>query len=215
MAGSITGLSYQRRTADRVNVYLDGRYAFALPALEAARLSVGQYLDDAAIGRLQALDCRQKAYDRALRYLGYRPRSIAEVRRHLAASEPDPEVVEAAVARLVEAGYLDDAEFARYWVENRQQFRPKGAAILQQELRVKGLDRETIAGVLDGLDPAAAAYRAAQPRAQRLAGLAQADPALCQRKLSEFLLRRGFDYDIVRDVVARLMAELAIEGPGN
>ncbi len=86
MAGTITRLAFQKHAADRVNVYLDGQYAFALPALEAARLRVGEYLDDEAIARLQAQDERQKAYDRALRYLSFRPRSQAEVRRNLLAA---------------------------------------------------------------------------------------------------------------------------------
>lgn len=208
MAGTITSLRFQKHTADRVNVYLDGKYALALPALEAARLRVGQYLDDAEIARLQALDLRQKAYDRALQFLSYRPRSAAEVRRNLTEAEIDPALVEETLARLAEQGYLDDAEFARFWVENRQRFRPKGARALRQELRQRGLDADTITEALDGLDAAESAYQAARPRAHRLATLAQADPASFQRKLSDFLQRRGFDYDTTAEAVARLLREL-------
>jgi regulatory protein len=211
MAGIVTGLRFQQHTADRVNVYLDGQYAFALPALEAARLRVGQSLDDAEIARLQATDSQQKAYDRAVRYLSFRPRSIAEVRRHLAENQYGAEIVEGVIARLAEAGYLNDTDFAQFWVENRQQFRPKGAAALRQELRQRGLDHETIAAALDAVDQTEAAYRAAAPRAQRLSRQASADPALFQRKLSEFLLRRGFDRETTRKVTAQLMAELNID----
>ena len=70
--------------ADRVNVYLDGSFAFALPDIEAAKLRPGQYLSEADIKRLQGLDSEQKAYDRAVRFLSYRPRSEAEVRVNLA-----------------------------------------------------------------------------------------------------------------------------------
>ena len=135
MAGKITRLAFQKHAADRVNVYLDGQYAFALPALDAARLGMGEYLDDDAIARLQTQDERQKAYDRALRFLSFRPRSQAEVRRNLLAAGLDAELVEATLARLAAQGYLDDAEFARFWVENRQQFRPKGSVALRGELR--------------------------------------------------------------------------------
>ncbi len=69
MSGTITRLAFQKHAADRVNVYLDGQYAFALPATDAARLRLGQALDDDAIAQLQGLDERQKAYDRALRFL--------------------------------------------------------------------------------------------------------------------------------------------------
>jgi len=208
MAGTITGLRYQKRTDERVNVYLDGQYAFALPALDAARLKVGQHLSDAEIAQLQATDAAAKAYDRAVRYLSYRPRSTAEVRRTLEGAEFAPEAIEAALVRLAGQGYLDDAAFATYWVENRQRFRPKGEQALRQELRRAGVDKEIIDESLDGLDSSEAAYAAAQPRANRLTVLAAEDPAAFKRKLSEFLLRRGFTYDVVRDVVARLLREI-------
>jgi regulatory protein len=201
MAGTITRLAFQKHAADRVNVYLDGQYAFALPALDAARLGMGEYLDDDAIARLQTQDERQKAYDRALRFLSFRPRSQAEVRRNLLAAGLDAELVEATLARLAAQGYLDDAEFARFWVENRQQFRPKGSVALRGELRQRGV------AALSDLDPAAGAYEAAHPRAVRLAALAQADPAAFRRKLGDFLLRRGFAYEVVKETVARLLRE--------
>ena len=208
MAGRITRLAFQKHAADRVNVYLDGQYAFALPALDAARLRVGEYLDDDAIAQLRAQDERQKAYDRALRYLSFRPRSQAEVRRNLLAAGLEAELVEATLARLVSQGYLDDAEFARFWVENRQQFRPKGSQALRGELRQRGVAAETVAAALADLDPEASAYEAGQPRAVRLAALAQTDPAAFRRKLGDFLLRRGFGYEVVKPTVARLLQEM-------
>jgi regulatory protein len=208
MAGTITRLAFQKHTADRVNVYLDGEYAFALPALEAARLRVGEYLDDDAIAQLQAQDERQKAYDRALRFLSFRPRSQAEVRRNLLAAGLEAELVEATLARLAAQVYLNDAEFARFWVENRQQFRPKGNQALRGELRQRGVAAETVEAALVGLDPAVSAYEAAHPRALRLAALALADPAAFRRKLGDFLLRRGFVYEVVKETVARLLLEM-------
>lgn len=83
MAGTITSIQFQKRTSDRVNIFLDGAYAFALPAVDAAALKKGQILDDDAIQALQQIDLRARAYDRALRFLARRPRSIWEVRQHL------------------------------------------------------------------------------------------------------------------------------------
>jgi len=208
MAGKITRLRFQKRTNERVNVYLDGQFAFGLPALEAARLRVGQYLSDTDIERLRALDAVQKAYDRAVRFLSYRPRSQAEVRRALRRSEIDEVVIKAVIERLTRQGYLDDAEFARFWVENRQQFRPKGARALRQELRQKGLDNTTIEAAIANLDPETSAYAAARPRALRLANLIPDDLRTFRRKLTDFLLRRGFDYETVRDVVTSLVQEI-------
>jgi regulatory protein len=209
VGGRITSLRFQKRSPDRVNVYLDGRFAFGLPALEAAKLRVGQLLSEPDVERLCALDEEQKAYDRALRFLAYRPRSEAEVRNRLEGSGVDGVVIEAVVGRLRERGYLDDAGFARFWVEGRQRFSPRSATALRHELRRKGLDDAIIATAVDGLDATASAYEAARPRALRLSSLASSDPLVFRRKIGDFLLRRGFDYEVVREVVARLLAELA------
>jgi regulatory protein len=210
MSGTITRLQFQQKTADRVNVYLDGQFAFGLPALDAARLRVGQHLSDADIDALHVIDQTQKAYDRAVRFLSYRPRSVAEVRRHLAQDIEDEATVEAVLGRLIEQGYLNDAEFGRYWVESRAQFRPKGPRALRQELRQRGLASGEIDAALSGLNSAEGAYTAARQRAARLADLAASDPAAFRRKLGDFLARRGFDYEIIRDVVARLVDEFGV-----
>lgn len=206
-------MRFQKRTPDRVNVYLDEEFAFGLPALEAARLRVGQDLSDEDIARLRQADTVQKAYDRAVRFLGFRPRSQTEVTRNLAAAGIDDAVIEAVIARLVQQGYLDDAEFARFWIENREQFRPRGQQALRQELRLKGVDDETANAAMADLDQAESAYRAAQGRAQRLAALAASDPRAFRQKLSGFLQRRGFGYGVIREVVTKLEHELIDEAP--
>lgn len=193
-----------------MNVYLDGQYAFALPDIAAARLHVGQFLADADIAALEAEDTLQKAYDRAVRFLSYRPRSISEVRQHLMHLDAgySVELVEAVITRLTEQGYLNDAEFARYWVDNRQKFRPKGSHALRQELRQRGLESETIEAALANIDAEESAMQAARPRAERLAALAHADPVAFRRKLTDFLLRRGFGYDVAEDVVETLFRDI-------
>ena len=216
MAGHITSLRFQKRTAERVNVYLDDEYAFAVPAVAAARLHIGQYLTDAEIAVLRGEDAISKAYERAVRFLSFRPRSRNEVRRYLIEAEVDPEAVEATLTRLAEQGYLNDDEFARFWVENRQRFRPKGEQALRQELRRAGVDKGTIDETLAGLDPSEAAYAAGKPRAERLALLAKSDQASFRRKLSEFLLRRGFGYEVAQETVQRLLREIGEQSePSN
>lgn len=209
MGGIITSLHFQKHSPDRVSVYLDGRFAFGLPAIEAARLHPGQHLDDSEIDRLRGMDAEQKAYDRAVRFLAHRPRSQGEVRRSLEQSGIDQAVVQAVIDRLVRQGYLDDAEFARFWVEDRQRFKPRGAYALRQELRQKGVDDVTIETAVADLDVAAAAYDAAHPRALRLSNLISSDPKMFRRKLSDFLLRRGFDYEVVSETVSRLVREFS------
>jgi regulatory protein len=208
MAGKITELRYQKRNPDRVNVYLDGKFAFGLPDLEAARFRPGQYLSDADIDRLRGVDAEQRAYDRAVHFLGYRPRSEAEVRQNLARAGTDGALIDRVVERLTQQGYLNDVEFARYWVDNRERFRPRGARALREELHRKGVGDEASAGLLAETDQEESAYRAGQVKAMRLAPLLEENRQDFRRRMGDFLARRGFDYEVVRRVVARFEREL-------
>ncbi len=87
--------------------------------------------------------------DAAARFLETRPRSVAETRRRLTdAGYPQP-LIEEVVTRLVELGYLDDAAFARAWVESRDRAHPRGEAALRRELALKGIDRDVAESVLE------------------------------------------------------------------
>jgi regulatory protein len=209
MAGTITALKAQKRNPQRVNVYLDGRYAFGLAAIEAARLRRGQVLSDEDIERLKERDSFEKAHDRALRFLSYRPRSEAEVRRYLQDKAVSPVIEEEVIERLTRAKLLDDLAFARYWVENRESFNPRGLRMLRYELRQKGLSEETIAQALTDLDEQESAYRIALRRGRRLAHL---DQLSFRQKLGAYLLRRGFPYEVVNLAVERAWQELGADG---
>ncbi len=139
MSGTVTALEVQKKNKERVNVYLDDQFAFGLTLLEAAALRKGQILSDAEIAALRANDEMARAYDRAVQFLAYRPRSAAEIQRNLAEKDVDEAVIGAVLARLEAQGYVDDLAFARYWLSNRQEFHPEGARALRFELREKGI----------------------------------------------------------------------------
>ncbi len=208
MAGTITALKFQRRNKERVNVYLDGEYAFGLAAVEAARLRKGQVLSDAEIAALKTRDEQARAFDRAVRFLGYRPRSREEVERYLRGKGVDGEVIASVVRRLEQADYLDDEVFARFWVENREQFRPRSRRALRYELRQKGVDDQIIARVLNEVDEEAAAWRAIEGRLPRWATLARDE---LRQKIMGYLSRRGFDYGIILLAFEKACQELNIE----
>jgi regulatory protein len=205
MAGKITGLKYQKKNPDRVSVYLDGRFAFGLPAILAARLKPDQFLTDAEIEVLQAEGDTEKAYNRALDYLEYRPRSRQEIARYLQKRDMPQAQIEAVIDRLEHAGLLDDEAFAHFWVENRERFRPRGPHALRYELRSKGVNEEIIAGVLETVDAAESAYQSAGKKARQLANL---DRQTFHRKMIAFLSRRGFAYEVAREVTDRYWVEL-------
>jgi regulatory protein len=209
MGGQITALKVQKRNRERVNVYIDERFAFGLAMVEALQLKVGQQLSDADIARLKQKDEAEVARERALRFLSYRPRSIAEVRRYLAKKEFDTAAVEQAIERLSRAGLLDDRDFAKFWIENRDTFKPRGIRALRYELRQKGVADAIIDEFVSDYDESDAAYRAALPKARVLAKRHDADTF--RTKLLAYLNRRGFPFYVARDTVDRFMEELGEE----
>ncbi|MDY7080203.1 MAG: RecX family transcriptional regulator [Chloroflexota bacterium] len=207
MAGTVTALRFQKRQ-DRVNVYIDGQFAFGLAAIEAARLRVGQTLGDDDVARLQVQDKVERAYERALNFLSYRPRSEDEVRRNLHKKNVEDEVIQIVIERLTQSELLDDQEFARYWVENRLQFNPRGERALRYELRGKGVSDSIIADALACFDEEVAARKVAEAGARRLAHL---EPREFRRKLGAYMARRGFSYAVVGPLVEEMLEAVLYE----
>lgn len=207
-AGIITAIEIQKRNKERVNVYLDGEYAFSLEAIKAAALRKGQTLTEAEVNALRDEDEIGQAVDRAARFLSYRPRSTAEVRRNLAEKDTPEPVIEAAVQRLNKMGYLDDRAFAKFWIENRTMFKPLSPRALRYELRQKGVPAPVIDELLAEVDARETAERAARTRLNRLRG---SDHDTFRAKLSAFLQQRGFSYDTIRDVTEQLIEEIDTE----
>lgn len=200
MAGKITALKIQKRDKGRVNVFLDDEYAFPVSLDAALELKRGQELSDAEIAALTDADAYSKAYNAGLHFLSFRQRSQSEVVARLKKKEYSEEVVAATVERLIEKGYINDEEFARMWLADRNRFRPRAARALRFELRQKGVDNEIIDTVLLDLDEEEAAWQAVQSKLERWKML---DEHEFKKKVSGYLGRRGFGYHIVRTVIDR------------
>lgn len=204
MAGTITGLSMQKRSNERVNIEIDGEYALSLDVMAAAALHKGEWLDDERIVEMRRRDDEQRAYLGAIRLLAVRPRSTREIEDALRRKGYEAEAIEAAVQRLVREELLDDAAFAQYWAENRSQFRPRSAAAIRYELRQKGLTGEEVDAAVGPLDDDGAAWDALVRKAatwQRL------DANEAERKASGYLARRGFSYATIRRVWNKWLQE--------
>jgi regulatory protein len=193
MSGTITKLEVQKKNKERVNVHLDEAYAFALDIMAAALLRRGQFLSDAEIADLQDEDTRKRAYFYGVRLLGNRPRSRSEIEQKMRQKEYAPDVIESALARLEREGLVDDAEFARYWSENRTQFRPRSARALRFELRQKGVSNEDMNEAVGALDEDEAALAALISRSHTWQRLSAED---AREKAMGFLARRGFSYEV-------------------
>ena len=211
MGGTVTTISalkVQKKNRDRVSIFLDGRFAFGVPAIVAAPLKVGQLLSDSEIEALQERGTVEGAYNQVLNFLSYRPRSRSEVVTYLQGRDVSEQQAESIIARLERVGLLDDDEFARFWVENRENHRPKGLRALRYELRGKGLSNDVIERALASVDVSDSAYRAAGKKARQLRHV---DGSTFRRKMVAYLARRGFDYEVAREAVERHWSELELD----
>ncbi len=183
-----------------------------------------------ARARRSAVDDPATVLDAAARFLEVRPRSVEEVRRRLREAGYRPDLVEGAVDRMTVLGYLDDAAFARSWVESRDRARPRGARALRDELRRKGVAaadieaalvaRETAARGTDEGEPSglpgdgerAVSRTSDEDAAVRLLArrggpvLREPDPRKRRAKAYALLARNGFDPDVCAAVAAAWLA---------
>jgi regulatory protein len=213
MTHTITAIETQARNSQRVNIYLDGSFAFGLAKMTAAWLKVNQELSDEKIAQLQKEDEGEAAFQKALHFIDYRPRSTDEVRKNLIKHKCPEGLVEETLERLKRSGLVNDDAFARAWVENRNTFRPRGKAVLRMELRRKGLSDDVIQSVLDEQkDEEALCLAAAKKQSRRLVGLEFVD---FRSKLAGHLGRRGFSYDVISPVVSQIWLEIQMADSGG
>ncbi len=205
MGKQITALKAQKRNHQRVSVYLDGEYAVGLSRIVAAWLHVGQELSAEKIAELKVEDAMEFAYPRAIRYIGYRMRSVSEVQQKLNQLDIDTVVIENVIERLQKSGLLNDLSFAQMWIENRNEFRPRSHRMLAIELKKKGIQSDIISQIIEETtSDEVLAYTAAKKQARKYKHLEWQE---FRRKLSSFLARRGFSYSTINPTVNQVWVE--------
>lgn len=209
---TVTDLRSSGSDGDRIVVEVDGRREGELPAARAERMGLrgGEVLTEGELDELRAAVHRQGAVDEALEYLSYRPRSEAEIERKLRGKDFSEDAVRHAVERCRELGYVDDLAFARSHVRDRIRLKPRGVRRLRDELREKGIDEETADEAIEaafreaGVTERDLLERAAAKKWESLEGT---DPVRERRRFRSYLSRRGFPWELIRDVENRYFGE--------
>jgi regulatory protein len=146
----------------------------------------------------------QDCLDAAYYYLSYRPRSEGEIRQWLRKRGFAKEVAEKAIAKLREQNLIDDFTFAQFWKDNRLSFRPKSKRLIKKELRDKKVAAQIIEEVTDDIDDEEIAYKLGS---RRLPGLVHLDYPDFYRRLSSYLVYRGFSYEVIKHTASLLWQE--------
>ena len=197
----ITAIKPQEKRKNRFNVYLDGQFALAISneLLVREGLKVGQELLPEKREELVAKDRLGKAQEQIYRFLSYRPRSEKEIYDYLGKKKLKDEEKEKIIKNLKEEKLIDDLEFARWFLEQRQTFRPKGSYALRQELRQKGIGEKIINQVLPNREEELSLAKKALVKAEKkYASFLGREK---KEKLMAYLRRRGFSWEAVKKAV--------------
>lgn len=192
----------------RFNIYVDGKFAFALPAIALAKagLKIDQEISLERIEKLAKENEFLKVFDRALNFFSYRPRSEKEFQDWFTRKQVGQETQKLVVEKLQSLGYLNDEEFAKWWIEQRSTFRPAGERLLRMELLKKGLSKDLIAQLLkDSVSKDSEIEMAKRIVQKKLKSIKNLPDLELKQKLYGFLSRRGFDWGIIEKVVDEII----------
>ena len=197
----ITALQPQKRNKRRVSVFLDGTFLFGLSqeTVAALRLREGMEVDRAELDRIAREEQLAQARNYAFLLLSYKARTAAELKQRLTRKGFSPETVQSTIDRLAELKMVDDAGYARQFVEERVNIGHKGKWRVRGELLKRGIDRKQIDAALEQApDETAAAREVAEKYLSRNRRL---EPAVLKRRLYALLARRGFSPDTIQRVM--------------
>lgn len=212
---SITKLKIQKNKK-RVNVYLDGKFAFGLGLDEVVKkgLSVGQQLTDSQVEKLFFSSQLEKLYNKTLNFLSYRPRSEKEIKDYLrknftklttAVGQLGKKIQVRILAKLKKQKLIDDYKFASWWIEQRLTFKPRGKRLLKAELFKKGVDKEIINQTLATIDSQQLTILARKIVNKKKRLYQQLPKLELKQKLFSHLARRGFDFEIIKNVIDEIL----------
>ncbi|MFC4410187.1 recombination regulator RecX [Chungangia koreensis] len=206
----ITKISRQKKNAERYNIYLDNKYAFSVDenVLVQFQLTKGKELDDLTIDEMVFEDEVRKAFNKALHYLGFRMRSEFEVKKKLLDSEFGEAVVLEAIQKLNELGFLNDETFTQALLNTQKATGKKGPKSIRQEFRKKGIDKELQEEILSTYsekEQISIATELAEKVARTERGKT---PFQVKQKIQETLLRKGYGFEVIGQVVEIVEIEL-------
>jgi regulatory protein len=204
MPKTITQITVQKKRKNRCSIFLDDEFTFGLDQDIVLQfgLKKGDQLTEQQIEKILLNEERKKAKDRALNFLSYRDRSEKEIQTKLKDVGYDEQIIDWVLKELKRLKFLDDKRFAQSYAQTQMITRPMGEYFLKRELKQKGIDSElieqTVEKIYEEKDQFSVAIELAQQRKKRYQNI---DDMKMKKRVSDFLLRRGFGWDVVSEVL--------------
>lgn len=204
----ITKIEPQKRNSKRVSIYIDDTFAFGVDMEVAYRtdLKEGKEVDKQFIESVIKKEEQFRANNYALNLLSFRARSEKEIYDRMLQKGYEPSVIANTIHYLKEQRYLNDKDFAEMFIKDKFELNRYGRNRIKTELLKKGVSKKLVNDLMEEVIHPDREYETARELAEKKMKSYQRDSKNAQhRKLSGFLLRRGYSYDIVSKVVKELI----------
>ena len=206
----ITDIQIQKKHPSRRSIFLDGKFFCGIGEELAVKfhLESGMEIDEDELKKLLYEEEFSKAKNYVYRILARRMYTSKEIRDKLVERGYVDEIIRDVISTMERYGYVNDETYAEEWIRSRMRAKPKGKIALRQELAQKGVDKSIIENALDeAFDESRESEMAVELARQKAISYGKDEPAAIRRKLHSFLLRRGFDYETVKDVIEQTMEQ--------
>lgn len=203
----ITEIEPQKKNENRVNVYLDGAFAFGLKkeVLLQHHLHKGDQISDQLIDEVLLSEEKSRAKEQGLRLLSYRARSVQELKKKLREKDYSERTVSRVIEDFLRVGLLDDQAFADTYARSRVVLRPVGKRLMRQELLLKGISEDIAEKSVDEIYKKHSEEEIAESLInKRLERYRGEEPQTIRKKLSNFLSQRGFNWDVISAVLSKI-----------
>lgn len=201
----VTAITQQKKDATKYNIFIDGEYAFALPMQDILyfKLKEGKEVAEETVVFIQKNLIYIKAQDTALHFIGYKMRTVKEIRQKLTEKEFAEETIDEVIAFLEKYGYADDREYCRKYIKEKLRMKPKSGYALKIELKQRGISSRIIDEVMaeTEVDEEGDAFRWLEKKSR---GQWPPENEKKKKQLYDFLLRKGYSYDIIGEAFRQM-----------
>jgi len=202
MEKTITGIETQKLNPNRLNVFLDNEFAFGVSRYVGAWLATGKKLTEEDVDQLTILDAREKAFQKALHFINYKPRTQHEVSEKLVELGFSASIIDDVISELNEKNYLNDRTYAEEWVDVRSRIKPRSQKMIAYELRMKNINTSIISEALKTAPPdEELAHRLGLKYLRRYKHL---DDSTFEKKMRGIFARRAFSFSVIQQEIKEL-----------
>lgn len=207
----ITDIQQQKKNHSRYSIYIDGAYAFGISEDVLMRhrksLEIGKEIESSFINEVLTAEEVQKVFDSAVNLLSFRSRSEKELRTRLKQKDYEENWIDQAIEKLKYYGYINDESFARMLARDKQNIKKLGSRGVKEELRQKGIDKETIEEVLDEVfDRQKELEQAIELCEKKFRTLGEKDPLPKRKqKVFQLLIRKGYTFEVANKAIVTVL----------